>query len=434
MILVSIVGDFFSSVIPVYYNYKDQITRHIILYDDYKNDVIIANKFIQGSQLFNEQYQLEIETIAYKINEDSTLAIQNTIAKIDSIAHSKEDLFINITDGLSNVIVLIAQHYFDTDATLITYDRFDNEVNKIKRGTMTNFKLPKSVPIKDHFLLKAIKVVNYSNKSLADLHEDFLTHLFTNLNGEIEKIKNLPKEFANTSIGTLFEYHVYNLIKRLNYDDILIGVEVNDYYTNDEFLTNEFDILVMKENHLHMIECKYQDKIASIQYIYKVISLAKVIDHDGKSIIVTNSAKYNISDSLNHNISTPYKRAKNNNIILRGSPIKNKRAFVQDVDKFFALQTENNGELSSPYQEINSYLHEVFDFDINIFDIHTSSKILNYNTAYPKNHRVQQAMQTKEINQLIKKIHRLNLETTKHQSLEVIYEFYLNQIKLKGEK
>jgi hypothetical protein len=48
MTLVSIVGDFFSSVAPVFYEFKDSIDTHIIISDDSKRDDRLARKFEKG--------------------------------------------------------------------------------------------------------------------------------------------------------------------------------------------------------------------------------------------------------------------------------------------------------------------------------------------------------------------------------------------------
>ena len=38
MTLVSIVGDFYSNVLPIFYHFKDDIKNYIIIYDDYRQD------------------------------------------------------------------------------------------------------------------------------------------------------------------------------------------------------------------------------------------------------------------------------------------------------------------------------------------------------------------------------------------------------------
>jgi hypothetical protein len=39
MTLISIIGDFHSSILPISYNFKEQMDKHIIVYDDAKCDI-----------------------------------------------------------------------------------------------------------------------------------------------------------------------------------------------------------------------------------------------------------------------------------------------------------------------------------------------------------------------------------------------------------
>ena len=443
MVLVSLVGDFYSSVIPVFYHYKNQITKHIIVYNEHKNDTIVAKKLISGSSVFNEHHKLNIETIDLKIDEDSFEAIESAIKKIDELCENRDELFINVTDGLSNVIVLISEYFRDTPVSLITYDRFDNEINIIKSGQMSNIKEIESVPIKEHFLLKAVTIEKASDKSVAELHEDFLNKLFITCNGERESIEEIPEVFADKQMGFLFELYVYNLLKRLNHNDIMVGAIINDYDTKNNYIPKEFDYLIIKNNHLHMIECKYKKKEPSITYIYKAISVEKVIDEDGKSIIVTNSDIFNITDDshFNKKLTTNYKRAKNNNIILRGSPIKYAKEFIRDVDSYFGLKSDNVEEVESSIdkyfeqecnakiKEMNSYLSELFGIELNFFKIKSTSKILSYKTNYADNQKIIEQMQDPLIKQFIKKIHRFNLKSQKAQPLKSIYKFFSRNIR-----
>jgi len=38
MVLVSILGDFHSSILPIFFEFKHKLTHHIILHDDSKYD------------------------------------------------------------------------------------------------------------------------------------------------------------------------------------------------------------------------------------------------------------------------------------------------------------------------------------------------------------------------------------------------------------
>jgi hypothetical protein len=52
MTLISIIGDFHSSILPISYNFKEQMDKHIIVYDDAKCDVKNARISKSGKKRF----------------------------------------------------------------------------------------------------------------------------------------------------------------------------------------------------------------------------------------------------------------------------------------------------------------------------------------------------------------------------------------------
>ena len=71
MTLVSIVGDFYSSVLPLFYEFSPRIKKYIIVYDDFKADVEHARNIFDGTQKFIKEYDFSIETYTVQIDEDS---------------------------------------------------------------------------------------------------------------------------------------------------------------------------------------------------------------------------------------------------------------------------------------------------------------------------------------------------------------------------
>jgi len=251
-------------------------------------------------------------------------------------------------------------------SNLISYDRYDNEVNIIVNETMTTYNVDKVIPIKDHFLLRNIKVESIDNKKIAKKYESQLLTLFENRYSEFKafakyvqneyyptlknpKYKNVNKIMktfklkdikSNQSFitGTLFEYYIYLKLKHLNFDDIQIGVTVRKYIDNINFIPNEFDILIMKDNHLHMIECKFTKNIKLDSIVYKYMGLKSLLDDDGKICIVTGHKNIkNVNKSINPMEYQPYKRALANKILLKGNPLEDINAFVKEVKDYFDL-------------------------------------------------------------------------------------------------
>jgi hypothetical protein len=138
--------------------------------------------------------------------------------------------------------------------------------------------------------------------------------------------------------GGLFEYYIYLKLKDLDFDDIQIGVTVRKYLNKTDYIPNEFDILIMKDNHLHMIECKYSKRVELDGLVYKYMGLKPLLDDDGKMCIVTRHEEpeniYLLESPVAH---LPYKRALENKILLKGDPLKDIDKFVKDIKDYFEL-------------------------------------------------------------------------------------------------
>ena len=328
MTLVSIVGDFYSSVVPIFYEFKDKIDTHIILSDDSKRDDFFARQFESGVNKFIKQNDLNIKNFFYSIDEDNFNSLEKALDFI--MKNSKEDILINTTDGLAALNTFFSLRAIPQGVKIISYDMFDNEyyiidINGIKREKIKNI-----LPIKTHFLLKNIEILDKNSKAFADIYEQEIKDLLTihqkeyrHFIYEITSKKMLPKrdffpniyyvfdkmgftkkfsadEIFQKVTGDMFEYFIYLQIKDLGFDDIEIGVEIENNGAR-----NEFDILAMKDNHLHIIECKYRKKLDLNSLIYKYSALRRIVDEDAKSIIVSLINKYNaftINRALTHNI------------------------------------------------------------------------------------------------------------------------------------
>ena len=331
MTLVSIIGDFFSSVVPIFYEFKDKISTHIIISDDSKRDDRLAKKFEKGSKKFIQKNELNIKTLYYQIDEDSFESLDK--AKDFIINNSKKDIYINTTDGLSAINTFFSLRMLPLGAKIISYDIFDNEYHIIDINGMKRKKIKNSSTVIEHFNLKGVKIQSKGLKSFAVKYEDEIKDLFEHNHYEYRGFKyeftvnhkmpsrqvfpniyylfdkmnltnnNLTKEHLfQVLTGDMFEYYVYLLAKDLGFDDIEIAVEIED---NE--IRNEFDLLLMKDNHLHIIECKHRGfKTLDLEdLIYKYATLRRVVDEDARGIIVSLVNKYSknyINRALSHNI------------------------------------------------------------------------------------------------------------------------------------
>ncbi|WP_456479563.1 Card1-like endonuclease domain-containing protein [Nautilia sp.] len=312
MTLVSVIGDFFSSVAPVFYDFFDDISTHIIISDDSKRDSRYARKFKEGVKNFCMEKNKNITQHFVRIDEDSGSAIDKACKYI--LENSKGDVYVNISDGLATLNTIMTQKLLNKGVTFISYDIFDNEYHIIGRNGIIKRKKAKPMSIREHFLLKNSEILSYETTDFAEKNEMLITELFEKYRYQFNVFKKkLTQNSVNiddypaikqilmklgfglskkelslnkkTITGSLFEMYIYLIVKKLEFDDILMGAVIEDYE-----IKNEFDLLVIKNNHLSIIECKFKNFLKDAEtLLFKYAFLRKVLDYDSKSLIISGS-------------------------------------------------------------------------------------------------------------------------------------------------
>jgi len=287
MTLITIFSYEASSFVPVFYYFKNKIKKHLI----FSKDLEKAENFKKGIEKFCKKYNLDIKNYVFSLDE------------IDKIPFNS---FVNISDAPAFLIYNLSKKPF----TFIDYDIFENTMNIIGKKRVL---LP-SVSVEDFFLLKNIKIQK-ENKNFAKKYKDEIIELFekhhkefNDFKIEFTKTKTIPNNSKILKLlkkmdiklqynkvfklitGTLFEYYVYLKLKNLGFDDIEIGVRV----LNKSF-DNEFDLLVMHNNHLNIVECKHKEfNLHFSELIYKYFTLRNIIDYDARAVIVSLIKNYNL--------------------------------------------------------------------------------------------------------------------------------------------
>ena len=364
MILVSILGEFHSSVFPVFYEFHRRITTHIIVHDGgfrrRRNDRMI----VESLEKFSRKYDLAIKTYEYTIDEDSLVSIDKLATKILGMCEKKEEIFINATDGLSNIGILLADKTLRRGVHFIAYDMHENSYNLITKNSMRHVQMHSSLGVVDHLLLKGFEVEHVEDKAFALRHKKSIVALFEEHLEEFNKMKidlfnhkMRPQKYPNAYkvikrlrldiiqhykeiTGGLFEFYVYFLLNDLGFDDIEVGVRLKQPFGENGFVGNEFDILAMHQNHLHIIECKFTKNVKLSELVYKYAALVNQLDDEGKVLLLTDKKNYkpnlvkDKSGDLEH-----HKRAGLSRIMIRGSLFKHKEEFAREVQAFFRLQS-----------------------------------------------------------------------------------------------
>ncbi len=359
MILISLLGTHDSSIFPILFEFKDKIVKHIIIHDDSKYEKNMIKKVMEAEIKFKSFYSIKYQTYSIQIDEDSYDSIISCYKKIEIYSNIDfENIYFNATDGLVSSTIILSDKLLDRGANFIAYDIFDNGYNLVSKNSMEKRKITQNIDIKTHFMLKGHKMVTMGNKieafkrknqiikicedleTLQDFasqlqnknHED--VHGFRELKDVLFKIEKLDeKSFIQ---GTIFEEYIYWLIEdNFNFDHVMFNVKVEF----GENLFNEFDILMIKDNHLHVIECKLQKTIPGDNYVYKLDSVIDYLDDDGKGMIVAiGGDNFRVTDNGNtkKSFSSGAKaRAKSADIFLHHSKIFNKEKFIEDVKNHF---------------------------------------------------------------------------------------------------
>jgi len=441
MTLVSIVGDFYSNLLPLFYHFKDDITNHIIIYDDYKQDTLQAKKIILGTKRFIEKYNLPITTYTKQIDEDSYSKLELLSEYILSFQSEQEGVVVNITDGFAAIAFTLINRLEQHGVKFLSYDRFDNSYTALSPKSMTTPLKVATMSIEDHFLLKNIDIKERQSLEAAYEHETDIKELFEKYQGKRKFFRDTNPFVAKTQLGFLYEYYIFNLVKNLDFDDIALGVKVEDNYNGDAF-ENEFDILIMKENHLHMIECKARDDFEQntvSSFIYKLDSVRTTVDEDANMLFLTQDKVYDpFLDGVVKNHISPYHRANARRVFLRGSPIGSVERFLRDVDRIFSLHSQNIDELApksklpitdatKQKEIINEYFQKLSGLQIDFFNRTKLSKIFNYKVSYMTNEKVYKMMQNRKNVLLLKRINKMQDDV----ELQAHYNYFM--INVKGE-
>lgn len=443
MTLVSIIGDFPSNVLPVFYHFRNDIKNHIIAYDDYKHDIEHAKNITNGTENFIQKYNLNIKTFTKQIDEDNVSQLKNLSNYIRKFA-DEDSVIINITDGLANIHYTLINELKENSVQFLSYDRYDNTYSLLHVNTVSQPIRAQTMSISDHFLLKDTKVTSEGKLENNQEKLEDIKLLFEQYNGDKDRfLFHHDSRFINkkTPVGFLYEKYIANLLQPLAYDDMAVGVKVLDHYEKGGY-DNEFDILVMKNNHLHMIECKAWDenKQATVSsFIYKLDSIRTTLDNDAIMLYLSRDPIYDpfMDCTIPMSSTSPYFRARAKRVYLRGNPVGQVSRFLRDVDTIFELSTHNIDQLApieqlpitdvtKQKQQINKTLSEIFGLKIDFFNKQRLLRLFNYKTSYMTNEKVYKAMKNEKIKNLLQKIYRIKDDSQIHYVYNYFNQHFRN--------
>ena len=359
MILISILGIHDSSIFPILFQFKDNINTHIIIHDDSKYEKSMIKKVLDSEQRFKKFYSLNYQTLSIQIDEDSYDSIISCYKKIEIYSNNDfKNIYFNATDGLVSSSIILSDKLLDKGASIIAYDIFDNGFNLVTKTSMEKRKITQNIDIKTHLMLKGYKIAFSGakleaikrKKQVFEICENIdILHAFANQiqNQKVEDVdgfdklkklisqigKNDDKSFIQ---GGIFEEYIYWLIEdNFEFDQVMFNVKVEF----EENLFNEFDVLMIKDNHLHVIECKLKKFLEGENYVYKLDSVIDYLDDDGKGMILVIGGE-NEKITNNGNLLKVFSkgakaRARSADIMIHHAKTFDKQIFLENIRKHF---------------------------------------------------------------------------------------------------
>jgi len=357
MILVTIINRNLDMLIPLIHEFKKEIKKHIIFYDIEDQD--IAKRLKQG---INSLFKTQIKLIA--VDEDSKkdmIKIQNELKK------ESDKLYLNATNSDLSLITIISGYILQNGGIVLAYDKKDNTYNKISKESFENIKIKNNLTLRDYFTYKCINFQTANIDKHIVAHKDLLFNIFENsykLFKEIEYIQKKKIDFLEKdrkkaykilkildqnskkigSFGKLFEYFIYLKLNEYSFDDIWI----NSVLEFENSVTNEFDVVAIKDNRIFLIECKLGNEFDPISVIYKFDSLLENVGIDTKGLIINIHSTKNGKSFLNKQFSDQLnQRAKQNSIEVYNDYFFNEAIFNEKITNFFEVELKYKKELKN---------------------------------------------------------------------------------------
>jgi hypothetical protein len=327
--LLSIVGDDISRIIPLLYAYKGEIKQHVLLCDDDPSNYARAKTLQKGMQKFSAQNSLGWYIKIISIDEDSAEDIKTAAHK--QFERSGE-LWLNATDGYPAMTILLSELVRKEGGKILSYDHFDNDLHVIEPdGSMRTEKLKSNINIESYLTLLNYNIKMQSSSSELLPRKKYVLELYKKeslfkkvRNAVVAKALGQPYDFDLSMAkdmletlrhlkivdehynlirnqqkvlqGDLLEEYMFWLCEALNPDDIMMGVKIDFEDEKSEphaqyRVMNEFDILMMHNNRIYTVECKFSQHLEGLEIIYKYDAIIDYFGKASKAIIVNISSK-----------------------------------------------------------------------------------------------------------------------------------------------
>jgi len=317
MTLITVISRHLSHLTPIIFEFKKKVDTHIIITDEDKEYKEKTEELYNGIKRLNKKYNLKPKIKIFVIDEDDKSDFNKLFLKLKKIIKSK--IYLNINEADTTFTILISAFVFKNKGKIISYDKNDNTYNLISQDKIQNHIIKNNMKIDDYMILLDYKI---ETKTIAtdiiDRKEDILkigkpkilkkikNLLIRNaIHSKYEKeLKNLKivknNKINNSAAGNIFEEYLFWEFYQYDIDDIALNIRIISDIKSKTLITNEFDILMIKDNHIFVVEAKFGSLIynstkakVSNDIIYKADSLLSLFGEDSKTLVV-NITKENI--------------------------------------------------------------------------------------------------------------------------------------------
>jgi len=366
-IICTLTGDFHSSLFPVHHALRDRIAEHILIHDDAARDRGFVQRALQGMRRLVQREGSSLSLIDLELDEDSPDCLSRIVAELEKRCGGDfSRLLFNATDGLASVSLPLSCRLLARGATILAYDRYDNTLTSLLPDGSTRHEKLEGMGIREHLTLLDYEILEHTTTADLAPYKSALYRLGRDLArykeyadtlarvGDpdaihgYEEIKEALKETGRHRDlkyvqGTLFEEFIALILEETGwFDEVWTGVKI----AVDEGLENEYDILMIRDNHLHTIECKLVKRLDGEHFVYKMETVMDYLDEDGRGMILSIGAPNERRDKRGRirRIFTrgDSARARYGQIALYQEPELDIKAFLLEVHDWFIKPYERS--------------------------------------------------------------------------------------------
>ena len=388
MELLTIVHSRRTDYLPIIYEFAGKVKRHILFYDHDTVDKAYATELKNSIERFNQKYNISTEIKMVEIDEDSKKDMQQ-IAEV--FKGKSKEVYLNGLGADVALFTVLSSIILSNDGKVIAYDSDDNSYNLITKNGFSNERMEKKMNIEDFLVLMGEELLYENKKEKIEENKEALELLFSDAKRlfkvrfllkqrKTKELKNnyskivealillnivdenavLKGQEAFVRFGYLFEDFIYLQLKQFDFDDMKVGAKIrfDEQQVKRQHIqiTNEFDILTIKDNKIGFVECKMGDSLEPLSTIYKSDSVMEYFGASASSLIVNierNKTPHVKNAKKNFGASLLY-RAKTKKVTIYNAFDFSKNSFRTKIKEAFSVDLKEEFRSKAKQESVAS--------------------------------------------------------------------------------